>query len=166
MKTACVIGIGSPSGDDQAGWLVVQALENRLPAGVKIELLDRPGSALIPLLEKADRAILVDAMHSGGRTGDIRHFSQDEWESCRQGLPSHSTHGLGVLDALMLARVLGCLPREITLYGIEIGSALPGGEPSDEVITAAQTLADKIVIEWGAPKPGRYPASCLRREIP
>lgn len=149
MKVTYVLGIGSPSGDDQAGWLVGLALENRLPADVKIELLDRPGSALILLLEKADCVILVDAMQGGGKIGDIRHFCQDEWESYRPGLSSHSTHGLGVFDALMLARVLGCLPREITLYGIEIGSALPGSQPSDEVMTAAQTLADKIVIEWG-----------------
>ena len=150
MKAAYVLAIGSPSGDDQAGWLVGRALENRLPADVKIELLDRPGSALIPLLEKADRVMLVDAMQGGGQTGTIRHFGHDEWVNFRQGLSSHSTHGLGVFDALMLARVLGCLPREMTLYGIEIGSALPGSKPSDAVIAAAQTLADKIVIEWGA----------------
>jgi hydrogenase maturation protease len=147
MTVTRIIGIGSPSGDDQAGWLVVQALENRLPPDIRIEQLDRPGSALIPLLEKADRAILVDAMQGSSQPGNIRHFGNDEWAAYRQGL---STHGLGVFDALMMARELGCLPRDIELYGIEIGSVLSGSEPSEIVMRAAQQLADRIADEWAA----------------
>jgi hydrogenase maturation protease len=145
MSCIQILGIGSPSGDDQAGWLVVQALENRLPPDIRIEQLDRPGSALIPLLEKADRAILVDAMQGGGQPGDICRFRNNEWAAYRQGL---STHGLGLFDALMMARELGCLPRDIELYGIEIGSVLPGSEPSEAIMIAAQQLADRIANEW------------------
>jgi hydrogenase maturation protease len=136
-----VIGIGSPSGDDQAGWLVIDALANRLPPDIEIIKLDRPGSTLIPLLENADQVILIDAMQGGGLPGEIRHFSKDDWAGYRTGL---SSHGLGVFEALMLARELGVLPEELDLYGIEIGSVLEGNQPSEAILSAAGKLADRI----------------------
>jgi hydrogenase maturation protease len=151
MKAEWVLGIGSPSGDDQAGWIFVEALGSRLPAVTRVAGLDRPGSTLISILQEADRVVLVDAMQGGGRPGAIRHLINDEWASHRGGL---SSHGLGLLDSLRLARELGCLPGRLDLYGIEICSALPGAEPSDAIISAARQLADRIVANWHKPDQG------------
>jgi hydrogenase maturation protease len=140
-----IIGIGSPFGDDQAGWRVAEALKNRLPTEITVVQLDRPGSSLISILEDVDRVILIDAMQAGGNPGDMRHFSDDEWTDYRTGL---STHGLGVFEALMLARELDCLPVKLDLYGIEIGSASPGDLPSEAVLSAAGRLADRITSDW------------------
>lgn len=142
MSTVRILGIGSPSGDDQAGWLTVDAL---LACGLDeldIEKLDRPGANLIPLLEGASRVILIDAMQSHGRTGEIRRFGQEDWPSYSHGL---SSHGFGVLAALMLARELGSLPPRLDLYGIEIGSVCPGEDAGHDVQAAAQRLAEMIV---------------------
>lgn len=148
MNAVCILGIGSPSGDDQAGWLTVDAL---LASGVRgrhgevvIEKLDRPGANLIPLLEKAGRVILVDAMQGRGRAGEIHHFDRENWAGYEQGL---SSHGFGVLDALSLAKSLGSLPHRLDLYGIEIGSVLPGEEPGDSIQAAARQLARLIAAE-------------------
>jgi hydrogenase maturation protease len=138
-----ILGIGSPSGDDQAGWLTVDALLARgvrTGAGIVVEKLDRPGVALIPLLERAARVILVDAMQSGGEIGRIQRFDQTDWPRYGHGL---SSHGLGVIDALSLARELGSLPPWLDLYGIEIGSAMPG-EADASVLAAARKLARLI----------------------
>ncbi len=145
MKKPRIIGIGSPSGDDQAGWLVVDTMKSRLPPEVELIQLDRPGSALIPLLENTSHVILIDAMQGGGQPGDIHHFINDEWENYGQGL---SSHGLGVFDALMLAKELDCLPETLDLYGIEIGSALPGDPASEAIISAAEQLAERITQTW------------------
>ncbi len=145
MSRTQIFGIGSPSGDDQAGWLVVDALESRLPADVRTARLDRPGSALIPRLQGADRVILVDAMQGGGMLGDIRHFAEGAWAEHRSGV---SSHGFGVFEALMLARQLDCLPRQLDLYGIEIGSSPLWGEPSENIRSAALALANRIRSEW------------------
>jgi hydrogenase maturation protease len=142
-----ILGIGSPSGDDQAGWLVVDALLAegvRTGEGIAIEKLDRPGANLIPLLEKADRVILVDAMQGGGPAGSIRHFDRNDWPGYGGGL---SSHGFGVLDALALARELGSLPPRLDVYGIEIGSAVPGEAPGAAVAAAARQLARRIAAE-------------------
>jgi hydrogenase maturation protease len=148
-KRVRILGIGSPSGDDQAGWLTVDALR---ASGMKacdemvIEKLDRPGANLIPLLENASWVILVDAMQSGGQPGRIQRFDQKDWPGYCHGL---SSHGFGVLDALSLAQALGSLPPRLDLYGIEIGSANPDEEPGESIQAAARELACRIAVEAG-----------------
>jgi hydrogenase maturation protease len=147
MSRLRVLGIGSPSGDDQAGWLVVDAL---LAAGVQgidgvaVAKLDRPGANLIPLLQEAPWVILIDAMQSGEAAGTVRRFDQQDWPAYCGGL---SSHGLGVPAALALARELGSLPARLDLYGIEMGSVVPGEEPGERIIGAAQALARLIADE-------------------
>lgn len=144
-----IFGIGSPSGDDQAGWLTIDALLARGVGGdgMVIEKLDRPGANLIPLLNDAGWVILVDAMRSGDRPGCIRAFGTDDWPAYGRGL---SSHGLGVLDALLLARELGGLPARLDLYGIEIGLAGPGEQVGSAVRAATRRLARRIASDLSA----------------
>ena len=153
MSGVRILGIGSPAGDDQAGWLVVDALlASGLLAGheVVVEKLDRPGANLIRLLENASWVILVDAMQSNDQVGRIRRFDQKDWPGYCHGL---SSHGLGVLDALSLAHALGSLPARLDLYGIEIGSGMPGDAPGAGVQGAARQLAQRIAAELSCPLP-------------
>lgn len=150
MRKIRILGIGSPSGDDQAGWLTVDALlAGGAHAGgeVAIEKLDRPGAKLIPLLDDAVWVILVDAMQSNAPIGHIRRFGAEDWLDYSQGL---SSHGFGVLNALALARELGSLPPRLDLYGIEIGSASPGEPAGGEIQAAAQQLARRIAADLAA----------------
>ena len=145
-----IFGIGSPSGDDQAGWLTIDALLARGVGrdGTVIEKLDRPGTSLIPLLNDASWVILVDAMQSGDQPGCIKRFGAGDWPAYGRGL---SSHGLGVLDALLLARELGGLPPRLDLYGIEIGLAGPGEQVGNTVQAATQRLARYIAADLCAP---------------
>ena len=86
MSRVRILGIGSPAGDDQAGWLVVDALlASDAHAGdeVVIEKLDRPGANLIPQLDGAAWIILVDAMQSNGQAGRIRSEERRVGKECR-----------------------------------------------------------------------------------
>jgi hydrogenase maturation protease len=141
MSQVRILGIGSPSGDDQAGWLVVDALQDAGLEDVDIDKLDRPGASLIPLLAGVSHLILIDAMRGGGQAGDIRRFDQQDWPAYGQGL---SSHGIGVLDALLLARELNALPPRIELYGIEIGAACLSETATAPVRHAARQLAGQI----------------------
>ena len=149
MSRVRILGIGSPSGDDQAGWLVVDALRaaglGNVPDRI-IDKLDRPGANLIPLLQDADHVILIDAMQGGGAAGTLRHFERADWPAYPGGL---STHGFGVLGALSLAGELGSLPPWLDLYGIEIASSLPGEAPCAAVRAAALSLAAHLRGEVG-----------------
>jgi hydrogenase maturation protease len=149
MSRLRILGIGSPSGDDQAGWLVVDALRDlgaTAAAGIELEKLDRPGAGLVDRLQDADRVILVDAMQSGAEPGCIRRFGRHEWPAAGGGV---SSHGFGLPDALALARELGCLPARLDLYAIEIGSALPGARPDPAIRGAARRLAAMIAGDIG-----------------
>ena len=153
MSSVRILGIGSPSGDDQAGWLTIDALRAagvRCDAGTVIEKLDRPGASLIPLLDKAAWVILVDAMQGSGPAGRIQRFDQKDWAQYAKGV---SSHGFGVLDALSLARELGSLPARIDLYGIEIASANPGEQAGAAIVAAAQQLARRIASELPPSQP-------------
>lgn len=61
MSVIKVLGIGSPFGDDQAGWKVAEALKQQLSvcpsisAYVHIESIDRPGIRLIELIKIGHR---------------------------------------------------------------------------------------------------------------
>ena len=144
MNHARILGVGSPSGDDQAGWLVIDALAG-LANDFDLRKLDRPGAGLIELLDGMERVILIDAMHSGAAVGTIRRFDRHDWPGYAHGL---SSHGFGVAEALALADALDTLPVELTLHGIEIASATPNGTPCDAVRVAARTLAGRIVAEF------------------
>lgn len=147
MSRIRIIGIGSPSGDDQAGWLTIDALlDNGLGAGgaIAIEKQDRPGANLIPSLQGADWVILVDAMQGEGQAGRIQRFGRQDWPGYCHGL---SSHGLGVLDALALAQALDCLPPRLDLYGIEIGSVNPDEGAGETIHVAAQQLSTLITAE-------------------
>ena len=144
MSRVRIVGIGSPYGDDQAGWLTIDALLAngiRASSEVVIAKLDRPGANLIPLLESAAWVILVDAMQSHGPAGRIQRFDQQDWPGYCHGF---SSHGFGVLDALSLAQALGALPPRLDLYGIEIGLALPGEDAGACIQAAARHLAELI----------------------
>lgn len=149
MTDVRVIGIGSPAADDQAGWLVIEALQRtdlteRLPCAVRIVALDRPGAQLIHEFEDADVVVLIDATRTGAPPGTIRRIDRAE---CFEANRSLSGHQLGVASALELANALGLLPADVRIYGIEMQSAIANGGPSHCVATAASELARTIAQE-------------------
>ena len=157
MTDVRVIGIGSPAGDDQAGWLVVDALRRtklfeRLPCAAQLLTLDRPGAQLIHEFEDAEIVVLVDAMCSGALPGSIHRIDRAE---CVEHGRLLSGHGLGIASALQLAEALGLLPATLWVYGIEMQSAAADRGPSRRVIVAAHQLArlitDELLQKFGLP---------------
>ncbi len=141
-----IIGIGSPSGDDQAGWLVARELQRmrlieRLPCRTSIIALDRPGVGLLQHLTGVDLLVLVDAMHSGAPPGTIHRIENLQ---CIEPDRSVSSHGMGVASALELGRALGALPPSVIVYAIECDSMMADSGPTGLVVAAASALAGTI----------------------
>ncbi|MEW6120567.1 MAG: hydrogenase maturation protease [Pseudomonadota bacterium] len=144
MTCVRVLGTGSPAGDDQAGWWVIDALHGlgiENANGVELDKLDRPGATLVPRLEHAAHVVLIDAMTSGAAPGTVRQFDRADWRGYEGGL---SSHGFGVFAALALAEAMGSLPPRLDLYGIEIGAAEPGSAITPAVREAARALAARL----------------------
>lgn len=145
-----VIGIGNAwRGDDGAGPAVAERLADELPALV----LPGEGTELIEAWGGMDRVVVVDAMRSGVAPGTIRRF-----DAVAGPLPSGAfaclSHRFALPEAIEMARVLGRLPRELTVWGIEAGDVSPGRRLGPEVEAAVSRLEGVIRSMFAGVFPG------------
>lgn len=139
-----VAGFGSPHGDDQAGWKVIDKLARSPDLSARI-LLIREGTQLIGALDDIHKLIVIDACRSGGRIGTITRY---RWPDQRiQQRHNHSTHGIGLCHALELADKLGLTPPDTEIFGIEISCQNQLGELNWEVAEAVDELTQIILAE-------------------
>ena len=137
-----IVGIGNAfRSDDGVGPFVAEALAAR---GEPAFVHAGDGTGLIDLFEAHDRLVLVDATHSGGVPGTLVAF-----DALAEKLPAelfhYSTHRFGLAEAVETARVLGSLPKSLTVYGIEGGEFGAGTELCEPVREAAERLIGKLV---------------------
>lgn len=141
-----IIGCGNRQrSDDGAGILVAERLRD---LGIAAETRSGEAADLIEAWRGADDVIVVDAVVTGAPVGTVR-----AWDP-RQPLASvrstASTHGLGVAEAIELARVLQCLPARLQVYGIEGRRFEPGAQVSPEVQHAIEDVARRIIARLSA----------------
>jgi hydrogenase maturation protease len=113
-----IIGIGSPFGADQLGWQAIDYLERCRLQDCELIKLDRPGSGLLNFLQGVEQVVLIDALLSSGRAGDIEVVELSQLAGCDGRLTS--CHGFGVAEALGLASQLGAMPERLSLIAIHI----------------------------------------------
>ena len=125
-----VAGIGNVfCGDDGFGVAVVQRLAGR-PLGGTVQVRDVGISGLdlaYELLEGYDHVILIDAMPRGHPAGTLSVLEADVESLAAPDQPSSAGHGLGPVQALALARMMGARFRTVRIVGCE-----PAVLPSDE----------------------------------
>ncbi len=128
-----IFGVGSPHGDDQAGWLLARAVADALYPAAAIRLLRTPGDLLVAD-NLAEPLVVCDAICSGGAPGTLRLWTwpTDQIDrGCFGG-----SHELGLPQVLDLLAALGRLPRQVWLWTIEIERAAAGEAVSPAVLTA------------------------------
>ena len=148
--SALVVGIGnSLRADDSAGILVAAEIGRRNLPFLKVVEHAGDGASLMELWEKAGRVIVVDAVVSGAAPGTIRRI-----DAIRDPLPGWlsevSTHGLGLAQAVELARSMNQFPRRLIIYGIEGRTFEIGGALSVEVRAAVPRVVDRVIEEMSA----------------
>lgn len=143
MKRTAIVGVGSPFGDDRAGWLVIEALAaandepTRAAAGVTLVALDRPGTVLLEHLRDVDRAVVIDALRGGAAPGTILRLDAGQLQADGR----ISSHGVGVAEALSLGAMLRMLPPQLALFAIAVGPDAESAVVSVRVRRAARRLA-------------------------
>jgi hydrogenase maturation protease len=138
-----LVGIGSPHGDDQAGWQIA----DRLAAGLSnddivIRKAASPAALLDWLEEHVERLIICDACRGLGALGESHRWS---WPAEELMAASWSgTHNISLPSVLQLAERLGRLPPTVVIWSMEgrIGDALANMSP--EVSSALPRLVDEI----------------------
>ncbi|MFD9636702.1 hydrogenase maturation protease [Streptomyces violascens] len=146
-----VIGVGNDfRRDDGAGWAVVdrlreRAVERPLPAGTVLATCDGDPARLIALWEGADLAVVVDAAHAHpANPGRVHRLDLDAGLLAR---PAASSHGLGLGEALELARVLGRLPGRLVVFAVEGADSRLGTGLSTPVEATVDPLATSVEQE-------------------
>jgi hydrogenase maturation protease len=143
-----VVGVGSPDqGDDAVGLEIARAVEALGLPGVCTAIHEDP-TALLHLWEGFDVVVVVDAVMTGRPPGAITvievgagkaQLPPEAWAATGRG----GTHAFGLATAVELARVLGRLPRRVTVVGVEAASFAQGTALSPEV---AASVDDAVAI--------------------
>lgn len=135
-----IICCGNPDrGDDGVGSLVAKRLRD---CGVEAEIRSGAALDLIEAWGGAANVVVVDAVETGASLGTV-HL----WDGRKASFPadkSVSTHGLGVAAAIRMARVLGRLPEQLQVYGIEGRRFEHGTEVSPELKLAVEHVVRQI----------------------
>jgi hydrogenase maturation protease len=147
---ARVIGLGQDAaGDDAVGLAVLERLRERgVPEGVELVRADEE-SALIPLLDADVPVVLVDAVLAG-TPGEILELAVDDLAA--HGARPVSTHGIGVVQAVELARLVNDrVSPSIRIVGVSIERPRQHElRLSPSVAAAVSLAADRVLALVGA----------------
>jgi hydrogenase maturation protease len=147
---ARIIGVGqAAAGDDGVGIAVVRRLrEMKLPRHIELVEAAEP-SAMVPyLIEGQDRVVLIDAIVGAGPPGRVMRL-ESETSQLKKGRLL-SSHGVGVLEAIELARELAPRAPQVVVLAIAIERPSRYGEGlTPEVAAAVQIAAEQALALAG-----------------
>lgn len=134
-----VIGVGNRDrGDDGIGPAVVDELRRR---GAPLATVVREGDLADLAIVWRGRAdvLIVDACQTGLPVGAVHRLDP----ASAAAVAPLSTHGVGVAEALELARHLNRLPERLELIGVE-ASCFDHGPMSADLADAVPRIADEV----------------------
>ena len=148
-----VLGIGNlVMSDDGVGVRVVQRLqrEYRFPDNVEIMDGGTLGLDLLPRLEEITHLILVDAVETGQKPGSCIRLSGQELPVALE--TRLSPHQMGLKDLLAVSELMGHIPREMILIGIQPGCIEMDIGLTAEIESELDRLVAAVLAElagWG-----------------
>jgi len=148
-----VFGIGNILlSDDGVGVHILNRLKEEYDLPGYVELIDggTKGLDLLPLLEARDKVLFIDAANFKKDPGTIGEVEGDD-------IPAFlttklSVHQIGLPDMLFSANLMGILPPEMSLIGIQPESMATSVEMSDVVSKGMDPLLEKVLDKlksWG-----------------
>lgn len=147
-----VIGIGNIlCSDEGVGVHVARELERmKLPPNVGVFDCGTSGIAVLEAMDGADKAIIVDAVSSGGEPGTVNLYTiEDLVRMDDRLLKLVSLHQLDFIATLRLAELTNAyrIPREVIIIGVEAKSLECSMELSNEVRKAVPKVIEAIIRE-------------------
>ncbi len=151
-KKIAVIGIGNIlMTDDGAGVFALQRLQERFLFPEYVELIDggTKGLELLPFVEGMEKILFIDAVNFNKKPGEVGELTKDE-------IPKYfatklSVHQIALPDLIGAGRLMGTLPEEIHLVGIQPQSIDTGYGLSPAVEARLDLLIEMVVNklkEW------------------
>ncbi len=153
-KEIVVVGIGNTlMSDDGAGVFAIEELEAHYEISDNVELLDggTKGLELLPFVEGKKKILFIDAVSFNARPGTVGELTKNE-------IPDYfatklSVHQIALPDLIGAGKLLGTLPDEYHLIGIQPASIETGYGMTKMVRQGFGDLIVRVVEkldEWGA----------------
>ena len=150
MRTL-ILGLGTPILSDDAAGLQAARQLYELIDGEDIDLVEAAvaGMQTVQLLSGYDRAVIIDVVQDEARVGEGWRLDTDDLE----GGSSTSSHGIGLGQALRLARLMGLpLPEEILIYAIAAADTSTFGESlTPQLGQAMPSIVRRIAADLARP---------------
>lgn len=161
-RKTLVLGLGNlVHSDDGLGVHAIQTLQRdaRVPSDVTLMDGGTQGLALLPHISPFERLLVIDALDVGESPGTLVRL---EGPALKHLPGKASVHQLGFADLLVALDLLGELPEEIVLLGIQPLSIEWGVDLTPPVREALDRLPELVIdqlLEWADSKaPARAPA--------
>lgn len=139
-----IIGIGNIfRNDDGAGIITVKKLQEKNLPNTKIMELSGEGIELMDSWSGFKSVIIIDAVSSGNEIGKVFILNANE-EQIPKKFFNYSTHAFSLAESIELSRVLGELPDNLIIYGIEGKNFSTGQNISKEVEKSIYDVVNKI----------------------
>ncbi len=143
-----VLGLGNPlCRDDGLGVVAVAEILRRFvpPEGARILDGGTLGLSLLPHVEDAEDAILVDAIRDDAPPGTLVRL---EGAEVRPAVEARlSVHQVGVADLVAVAELRGRLPRRLVLLGLVPAELDVAVGLSPAVASGLPALVDAVIAE-------------------
>jgi hydrogenase maturation protease len=147
-----ILGVGNILLKDEGiGVHVAQQLSKyNLPDNV--EVIDGGTSGLDVLLseEGSYKLVVIDAIRFSKKPGTVyktKYLAPRPVRVFPVGQSQISLHQLGLIDALVAAEKMGCLPEEIVIVGVEPGEVDLGLELTEKVAQSISEVIEKVLEE-------------------
>lgn len=141
-----MVGVGSSSGDDAAGWVAVNVLRQAKawPSDFEFYAIDG-GQRLLDLLDGRGTLIVLDAFGTDSEPGAILRL---EWPDPKiESLGPGSTHHFRPAETLQLASALKVLPSRVVIWAIGGSRFDPQSGLSPAVAAAIPALARRVIAD-------------------
>lgn len=153
MTEILVLGIGSPFGTDNVGWMVIDKLEkikNAHPeryGNLSLHSLSRSDTGILELLSDYQYCIIIDAVILNGDSFSaqdfrVREVGLEEIDTCPD---KFSSHGFGLGATLQLGKAMNMLPGKLEILGLEIPAIWENG--MDLYLEPLTNIAVDAVLE-------------------
>jgi len=142
-----VLGIGNILlRDEGVGVRVIEQMQ-KMHLGDEVELVDggTAGADLLAVLAQRRRIIVIDAVQADCEPGTVLRFTAEDL--VRPEGVGMSLHEVGLGQALMMTKQLGCAPEDVVVFGIKPKDLGCGLELSQETASSVPKVIELVLAE-------------------
>lgn len=150
--TFAVLGIGSPHGDDQIGWLLVDELQKRVEdSDIHWEKVSAPVTSLVNQLSAFDQILVIDAGDIGLAPGESV-FLEDAEPVLNQQEGVLSSHSMGLIESWQMAKALKMELPKVSLFLVQFEQCEPMQSISPSLEQKIPDMLNQVTCLFSAHK--------------